>query len=54
MKKYISPIYEGEEISVVDFVLSSVTEGIKDVGQGTVGNISGDKAVFENNFSNIF
>lgn len=54
MKKYISPVYVDEGISVVDIVLSSITDGIKDVGQGTVGNISGDKAVFENNFSNIF
>lgn len=51
MRKYITPTYEGEEISVDDIVLSSK---INDVGEGTVGNISGDKAVFENNFNSIF
>ena len=54
MKKYISPVYCGEEISVNDIVLSSPIEVIKDAGTGSVGTVSGDKGVFENDFNKIF
>lgn len=49
MKKYVTPTYKTEVVLTQDIVLASV----QDAGQGTVGNITGDKAIFSNSFENL-
>ena len=50
MEKYTQPSYIVEQVEVNDIVLAS---SLQDAGQGTVGNITGDKAIFSNDFSAI-
>ncbi len=50
MKKYITPTYETQIVETNDIVLTSV---IKDGGEATVGNITGNKGIFESLFSNL-
>ena len=50
MKKYINPTYETELVESSDVIMTS---GIKDAGTGSVGNITGDKGVFESPFESL-
>ena len=52
MKKYIQPTYKMEGVETEDVILSSIM--IKDAGTATVGNITGEKGLFETDFSDIF
>lgn len=49
MKKYVEPIYEIDSIETEDIMSASIQDG----GQGTVGNISGDKGIFNTDFGGI-
>lgn len=51
MKKYIAPSYEVQNVETNDIILASA---IKDAGEGTVGDITGSKGVFESSFTSIF
>ena len=51
MKEYIKPTYEMEGIETEDVVLAS---RIRDAGEGTVGNISGEKGILDTLFESIF
>ncbi len=51
--KYEKPTYECELIELSDIVLTSAN-GIVSAGEGTVGNITGEKGVFEALFERIF
>ena len=51
MKGYIKPTYERESIETEDVILSSVT--IQAIGEDTLGNITGQKAVASTLFSSI-
>ena len=51
MKMYIAPLYEAEEVKTSDAIMSSA---IKSAGEATVGNITGEKGIFESLFEEIF
>lgn len=51
MRKYIEPIYQREEIETEDIMNAS---SITDAGNDEMGDISGDKGIFETIFDNIF
>ena len=51
MKKYISPLYQREEIETEDIMNAS---SIIDAGQDEMENVSGDKGIFETIFDKIF
>ena len=50
--RYTKPIFEKEEIELKDVILAS--NKIVNAGEGTLGNISGDKGVVQTPFENIF
>ena len=50
--RYEKPIYEKENIEVSDVILTS--DGIVNAGEGTLGNISGEKGVAGFEFGSIF
>lgn len=50
MEKYIKPTYEVEGIETEDIVLASK---IKDAGTSTLGDVTGEKGVFESLFGDI-
>ena len=51
MRRYIEPIYQREEIETEDIMNAS---GITNAGNDEMGDISGDKGLFETIFDNIF
>lgn len=51
MIKYVTPSYEKEGIETEDIILTSLT--IKAIGEDTLGDITGQKAVVSTLFSNI-
>ena len=51
MRKYIEPIYQSEEIETDDIMSAS---SITNAGNDEMGDISGDKGIFETIFDNIF
>lgn len=50
--RYEAPIYEKEYVETDDVILAS--SGIRDEGEGTLGNISGEKGSHESSFWDIF
>lgn len=52
MKNYVKPTYKMEGVETEDVVLASLM--VKNAGVDTLGNITGDKGLFEADFGDIF
>lgn len=51
MKKYIEPAYEVDCLETADIILASIT--IEDLGEATIGNITGKKGVATMDFNDL-
>ena len=52
MIKYVKPTYETEGVEVNDVILASAL--LQFVGEGTLGNITGNKAQISMDYSTLF
>ena len=52
MNRYVKPAYEVEAVEASDVVLASLS--IIDLGEGTLGNITGNSANVSVDFSQLF
>ena len=52
MTEYVKPVYKKEGIDTSDIILTSLS--VVNVGEGTLGNISGAKAEVSTDFDSLF